>query len=85
MRGSCWRTKTCSYLHYDMPQAENDAQEDRENTMEVDCFEDDINTNDVETKEECSNCKSDNAKNECDKCGKYFWKNCEYKVTGEES
>ena len=85
MRGSCWRTKTCSYLHYDMPQAENDAQEDRENTMEVDCFENDINTNDVETKEECSNCKSDNAKNECDKCGKYFCKNCEYKVSGEES
>ena len=56
------------------------SQDDIKNTMEVDCID-----NDVETKEECGNCKSKNAKNECDKCGKYFCKNCEYKVGGEES
>ena len=75
----------CSYLHYDMPTAENDAKDDREDTREGDCFENEINTNNVETKEKCSNCKSDDAKNECEKCGKYFCKNCEYKVGGEKS
>ena len=85
MRGLCWRTKTCSYLHNVKPNTENYAKVDIENTMEVDCIDNDIDANDIETKEECGNCKSNNAKNECDKCGKYFCKNCEYKVSGEES
>ena len=85
----CRQSGWCDYLHVShlkMNIEGNDAEnDDRETTMNVDCFDDDIDTNDDKPKEECGSCQSNDAKNECDKCRKYFCRKCEHKVSGEES
>ena len=100
LRGTCWRTDVCSYLHayseqrvdnlkviddkLDIEKVNDDVEEDMI-TEEINNAKDMENEISVGCGHKCDKCEIVEAKNECEQCGQYFFSTCEIRVHGRSA